>query len=138
MIDDMKGTMRLKNRICVPAHDEVTILKEAHSSPYSVHPGSTKMYKDLKQSNWWMNMKKNVAEYVAKCLICRQVKIEHQRPAGMLQPLQIPKWKWEGISMYFVHGLPRTQKGMSVIWVIVVKLTKSAHFLRYKKKTGDL
>ncbi|KAJ9541044.1 hypothetical protein OSB04_027550 [Centaurea solstitialis] len=69
------------------------------------------------------------AEYVAKCLTCQKVKIEHQRASGLLQPLEIPVWKWEHISMDFVTGLPKTQRRHDVIWVIVDHLTKSAHFL---------
>ena len=71
----------------------------------------------------------DVAEYVSKCLSCQKVKIEHQRPSGMLQPLEIPQWKWESIAMDFVSGLPRTRAGFDAIWVIVDRLTKSAHFL---------
>ena len=68
---------------------------EAHATPYSVHPGTTKMYKDMKKAFWWSGMKKDVANYVAKCLVCQKIKVEHQRPAGVLQPIEIPKWKWE-------------------------------------------
>ena len=74
-------------------------------------------------------MKKVIAELVSKCLVCQKVKIEHQKPSGMLQPLEIPEWKWESISMDFVMGLPKTQAGFDAIWVIVDRLTKSAHFL---------
>ena len=97
---------------------------------------ANKMYKDLKRNFWWSNMKKDVAEFVAKCLTCQQVKIEHQRPAGVLQPLPIPEWKWDDIAMDFVTGLPPTQKGMDSIWVIVDRLTKSAHFIPIKKTWG--
>jgi hypothetical protein len=76
--------------------------------------------------------KKDIAEFVARCIVCQQVKIEHQRPTGMLQPLEIPQWKWEHITMDFVGGLPRTQRGPDSIWVIVNRLTKSAHFLPVK------
>ena len=74
-------------------------------------------------------MKKDVVKYVAKCLTCQQVKAEHQKPGGLLQPLEIPEWKWEQIAMDFVAGLPRTVKGHDSIWVIVDRMTKSAHFL---------
>ena len=73
-------------------------------------------------------MKRSVARYVEKCVICQQVKAEHQRPARKLQPLPIPEWKWEGIAMDFVVGLPRTTKRSDGIWVIIDRLTKSAHF----------
>ena len=74
-------------------------------------------------------MKKDVAEFVARCLTCQQVEAEHQAPSGMLQPLFIPEWKWEKITMDSVTRLPRTLKGFNVVWVIVDRLTKSAHFL---------
>ena len=74
-------------------------------------------------------MKKDVAEYVSECLTCQQVKTEYQRPRGMLKPLPIPTWKWEQISMDFVTGLPKSKHGHDAIWVIVDRLTKSAHFL---------
>ncbi|CAL1392921.1 unnamed protein product [Linum trigynum] len=74
-------------------------------------------------------MKKEVAEHVLTCLLCQKVKAEHQAPAGKLQPLSIPEWKWEKITMDFVYGLPRTQKKNDAVWVIVDRLTKSAHFI---------
>jgi hypothetical protein len=105
------------------------ILSEAHDTAYSIHPGSTKMYYDLKERFWWYGMKRSVAEYVAICDTCQRVKAEHQRPAGLLQPLKIPEWKWEEITMDFIVGLPRTQKGYNSIWVVVDRLTKVAHFI---------
>ncbi|KAL0421149.1 UNVERIFIED_CONTAM: Retrovirus-related Pol polyprotein from transposon, partial [Sesamum latifolium] len=89
----------------------------------------TKMYRDLRPYYWWPTMKKDVAEFVAKCLTCQQVKAEHQAPAGKLHPLSIPEWKWEKITMDFVIGLPRTFRKHDAVWVIVDRLTKSAHFL---------
>jgi hypothetical protein len=77
-------------------------------------------------------MKQDVMEYVALCDTCQRVKVEHQRPAGLLQPLKIPEWKWEEIRMDFIVGLPRTQAGYDSIWVIVDRLTKVAHFILVK------
>ncbi|KAL4032914.1 hypothetical protein IC575_005997 [Cucumis melo] len=94
-----------------------------------MHPGSTKMYQDLKRVYWWRNMKREVAEFVSRCLVCQQVKAPRQKPAGLLQPLSIPEWKWENVSMDFITGLPRTLRGFTVIWVVVDRLTKSAHFV---------
>ena len=74
-------------------------------------------------------MKRDVVEHVARCLTCQQVKVEHQRPGGLLQPLNIPKWKWEEVTMDFVSGLPKSSEGYDSIWVIVDRMTKSAHFL---------
>ncbi|KAK2414896.1 hypothetical protein QL285_037431 [Trifolium repens] len=123
--------LRCQGRVCVP--DAVNlrniILEEAHKSKLSIHPGATKMYQDLRHDFWWPGMKKDVAEYVASCLTCQKAKIEHQRPAGMLQSLDIPEWKWDSISMDFITGLPKTRRKHDSIWVIVDRLTKSAHFL---------
>ncbi|GJZ87750.1 putative nucleotidyltransferase, ribonuclease H, partial [Tanacetum coccineum] len=118
------------NRLCVPDDSSLreAIFTKAHSSPFSIHPGSTKMYRDLKQKFWWNGMKQEVARFMAKCLTCQQVKIEHQRASGLLQPLDIPTWKWDQISMDFVTRLPRTFKKNDAIWVVVDQLTKSAHF----------
>ncbi|GKD83995.1 retrotransposon protein, putative, ty3-gypsy subclass [Tanacetum coccineum] len=75
---------------------------QAQNSPFSIHPGSTKMYRDLKQNFWWNGMKHDVARFVAECLTCQQIKIEHQRESGLLQPLDIPTWKWDQIFMDFI------------------------------------
>ncbi|GJS54964.1 putative reverse transcriptase domain-containing protein [Tanacetum coccineum] len=91
------------------------------------------MYQDLKKLYWWPNMKAEIATYVSKCLTCAKVKAEHQKPSGLLQQPEIPEWKWEKITMDFVSGLPRTPSGYDSIWVIVDRLTKSAHFLPMKK-----
>ncbi|GKB97641.1 putative reverse transcriptase domain-containing protein [Tanacetum coccineum] len=104
-VDD-HGVIWYGNRLCVPDDSSLreAVLTEEHSSPFSIHPGSTKMYRDLKQNFWWNGMKHDVARFVAKCLTCQQVKIEHQRAGGFLQPLDIPTWKWDQISMDFVTG----------------------------------
>ncbi|GKB49757.1 reverse transcriptase domain-containing protein, partial [Tanacetum coccineum] len=105
------------------------IMDEAHKSKYSIHPGADKMYHDLRDRYWWPGMKKDIAVYVSRCLTYLKVKAEHQRPYGLLQQPEIPEWKWEGITMDFVMKLPRTSSGNDTIWVIVDRLTKSAHFL---------
>jgi hypothetical protein len=87
------------------------------------------MYLDLKEKYWWYGLKRDVAEYVALCDTCQRVKAKHQRPAGLLQPIQIPEWKWEEVDMDFIFGLPRTQRGYDSIWIIVDHLIKVAHFL---------
>ncbi|GKA62725.1 putative reverse transcriptase domain-containing protein [Tanacetum coccineum] len=104
-------------------------MHESHKSKYSIHPGSDKMYQDLKKLYWWPNMKAEIATYVSKCLTCAKVKIEYQKPSGLLVQPEIPQWKWENITMDFVTKLPRTAAGQDTIWVIVDRLTKSAHFL---------
>ncbi|GJV20028.1 putative reverse transcriptase domain-containing protein [Tanacetum coccineum] len=110
------------------------IMHESHKSRYSIHPGSDKMYQDLKLLYWWPNMKADIAAYVSKYFTCAKVKAEHHKPSGLLQQPKIPVWKWERITMDFVSGLPRTPSGYDTIWVIVDRLTKSAHFLPTKKK----
>ena len=82
-------------RVCVPKVDDLQkeIMEEAHFTPYSVHPGATKMYHDLKSSYWWSEMKKDIADFVSRCMTCQKVKLEHQRPYGLLQSLPIPEWK---------------------------------------------
>ncbi|WVZ52115.1 hypothetical protein U9M48_003205 [Paspalum notatum var. saurae] len=91
--EDEQRTLWYKNRICVPNVDSIRklILSEAHDTPYSIHPSSTKMYYDLKERFWWYGMKRAVAEYVAICDTCQRVKAEHQRLPGLLQPLKVPE-----------------------------------------------
>ena len=102
-------------------------------SAYSIHSSSTKMYYDLKDTYWWNGMKRDIANFVSKCLTYQQVRLKHQRPSVLLQQLPIPEWKWDMIAIDFVSGLPRTWSGYDVIWVIVDRLTKTAHFLPIKK-----
>ncbi|GKB39428.1 putative reverse transcriptase domain-containing protein, partial [Tanacetum coccineum] len=82
-------------------------MDEAYKSKYFVHPGADKMYYDLRDRYWWPGMKKDIVEYVSKCLTCLKVKAEHQRPSGLLQQPEIPVWKWEGIAMDFDYKMER-------------------------------
>ncbi|WVZ77744.1 hypothetical protein U9M48_025571 [Paspalum notatum var. saurae] len=131
---DDQGVLWFNNRLVVPKDMELRkkILDEAHTSVLTMHPGSNKMYQDLKQKFWWTRMKREIAKYVSECDVCKRVKADHLKPGGMLQPLNIPAWKWEDIHMDFVVGLPRTQKGYDSIWVIIDRFTKSAHFIPVK------
>jgi hypothetical protein len=114
---DEQEMLWYKKRLCVPKVKQIRelILCKAHDSAYSIHPGSTKMYHDLKSKYWWYRMKRVVAEYVALYDNYQRVKAERQRLAGLLQPLKIPQWKWEEISMDFIIGLPTTQSGYDSI-----------------------
>ncbi|GJZ77142.1 reverse transcriptase domain-containing protein, partial [Tanacetum coccineum] len=125
------GTRCIKNRSWLPLFGNLRdlIMHESHKSKYSIHPGSDKMYQDLKKLYWWPNMKAIIAEYVGKCLTCSRVKAECQKPSGLLVQPEIPMWKWERITMDFVTKLPKTSNGHDTIWVIVDRLTKSAHFI---------
>ncbi|KAI3813958.1 hypothetical protein L1987_18694 [Smallanthus sonchifolius] len=122
-------------RIWVPVFENLRelVMDEAHKSRYSIHPGSDKMYHDLKVLYWWPKMKADIATYVSKCLTCVKVKVEYQKPSGLLQQPEIPMWKWEQISMDFITKFPRTPTRYDTIWVIVDCLTKSAHFLAIKE-----
>jgi hypothetical protein len=128
---DEEGTLWFKDRLVVLKKHGLRkkIFDEAHTSKYSIHPGSTKMYHDLKAQFWWTRMKRETTRYVAECDTCRRVKADHMRPARFLQPLSISAWKWEDISMDFIVGLPLTGRKFNSTWVIVNRLTKSAHFI---------
>ncbi|GJW87291.1 putative reverse transcriptase domain-containing protein [Tanacetum coccineum] len=125
------GTLCLHGRSWLPCYGDLrsVIMHESHKSKYSIHPGSEKMYQDMKKLYWWPNMKADIATYVSKCLTCARVKAEHQRPSGLLVQPEIPEWKWDNITMDFITKLPRSSQGFDTIWVIVDRLTKSAHFL---------
>ncbi|GJV21993.1 putative reverse transcriptase domain-containing protein [Tanacetum coccineum] len=125
------GTLCLHGRIWLPCYGDLRfmIMHESHKSKYSIHPGSKKMYQDMKKLYWWPNMKADIATYVSKCLTCAKVKAEHQRPSGLLVQPAIPEWKWDNIMIDFITKLPKSSQGFDTIWVIVDRLTKSAHFL---------
>ncbi|GJT81537.1 putative reverse transcriptase domain-containing protein [Tanacetum coccineum] len=125
------GTLCLNGRSWLPCYGDLrsVIMHESHKSKYSIHPGSEKMYQDMKKLYWWPNMKADIATYVSKCLTCARVKAEHQRPSGLLVQPAIPEWKWDNITMDFITKLPKSSQGFDTIWVIVDRLTKSAHFL---------
>ncbi|GKA23459.1 putative reverse transcriptase domain-containing protein [Tanacetum coccineum] len=124
-------TLCLNNRSWIPLYGDLRalIMHESYKSKYSIHPGSDKMYQDLKKLYWWPNMKAEIATYVSKCLTCAKVKIKYQKPSGLLVQPEIPQWKWENITMDFVTKLSKTATGQETIWVIVDRITKSAHFL---------
>ncbi|GKA74974.1 putative reverse transcriptase domain-containing protein [Tanacetum coccineum] len=129
------GTLCLNGRSWIPCFSDLRelIMHESHKSKYSVHPGSDKMYQDLKKLYWWPNMKAEIATHVSKCLTCAKVKAECQKPSGLLVQPVIPVWKWENITTDFVTKLPKTSTGQDTIWVIIDRLTKSAHFLSMKE-----
>ncbi|GKD69967.1 putative reverse transcriptase domain-containing protein, partial [Tanacetum coccineum] len=125
------GTLCLNGRSWLSCYGDLrsVIMHESHKSKYSIHPGSDKMYQDMKKLYWWPNMKADIATYVSKCLTCAKVKVEHQRPSGLLVQPAITEWKWDNITMDFITKLPKSSQGFDTIWVIVDRLTKSAHFL---------
>nr|GEX61601.1 putative reverse transcriptase domain-containing protein [Tanacetum cinerariifolium] len=109
------GTRCIRNQSWLPLFDGLRdlIMHESHKSKYSIHPGSDKMYQDLKKLNWWPNMKAIIAEYVGKCLTCSRIKPECQKPSGLLVQPKIPIWNWEKITMDFVIKLPKPQTDMT-------------------------
>ncbi|GJW19507.1 reverse transcriptase domain-containing protein [Tanacetum coccineum] len=125
------GTLCLRNRSWLPCYGNLRtlIMHESHKSKYSVHPGSDKMYHDMKQLYWWPNMKADIATNVSKCLTCLKVKVEHQKPSGLLVQPDIPQWKLDNITMDFVIKLPRTPSGYDTIFNIVNRLTVFNTFL---------
>ncbi|GJU31333.1 putative reverse transcriptase domain-containing protein [Tanacetum coccineum] len=114
------GTLCFNGRSWLPCYGDLrtVIMHESHKLKYSIHPGSDKMYQDMKKLYWWPNMKANIATYVSKCLTCAKVKAEHQRPSGLLVQPKIPEWKWDNNTMYFVTKLPKSSQGYDTIWVI--------------------
>ena len=132
------GLLYFNQRVCVLEQGGLRreILQEAHESGYTIHPGEVKMYRDLRTQFWWPNMKKDVSEFVARCITCQQVKAERRKIAGLLYPNSRAQMKFQIITMDFITGLPRTQKRYDSIWVIVDTLTKVAHFIPLRNPTS--
>jgi hypothetical protein len=125
-----KGIVWFGKRLVIPQDRDLRkeILDEAHLSKFTIHQGSTKMYRDLRENFWWSNMKGEIAEYVSECT-CQRIKASHLKTAGQMQPLSILAWKWDDTSMDFIIGLPLTSRKHVSIWVIVDRLTKTTHFI---------
>ncbi|CAN6580383.1 unnamed protein product [Malus baccata var. baccata] len=121
-VRESDGMLMQDKRMYVPNNEELKkeILDEAHISAYAMHPGGTKMYHTIRPFYYWP--------------VCQQVKAERKKPFGLMQPLPIPQWKWENITMDFLYKLPRTRNGYDGVWVIVDRLTKSAHFIPVREK----
>jgi hypothetical protein len=132
---DHQDVIWFGKRLVVPFDPEIKkiILDEAHKSKFSIHPDSTKMYRDLRQNFWWSNMKVDIAKYVAECDTCHRIKASHLKSAGVLQPLSIPMWKWDDISMDFIVGLPLTARKKDsrnvTIWTICAHVTLLTAFI---------
>ena len=121
--------LRYRSRPFVPLALRDDVLSDFHHSRLAVHPGGTKMYHDLRRQYWWKGMKRAVADFVSTCLTCQQVKAEHQRPVGMLQPLPIAEWKWDYVTVDFETGLPKLPKRHDAVWMVLDRLMKITHFL---------
>jgi hypothetical protein len=134
--EDAEGVLWFKDRLVVPRRMALKkkILDEAHTSRYSIHSSSTKMYHDLRQQLWWTRMKCETSRYVSECDTYQKVKVHYMKPGGLLQSLSILDWKWDDISMDFIVGLPLTARKYNSILVIVDRLTKncSLHTCEYQ------
>ena len=124
--------------MCIPHVEGLRreLLNDFPNSKFTVHPKGTKIYSDMKQLDWWSKLKRDIAEFITQCLVCQQVKVEHQQVKvkhqqlrGKLQPLYIFEWKYENITKDFVLGLPKSLRGNDAVWVIVDGLTMSTHLL---------
>jgi hypothetical protein len=138
MLDE--GLLTYRNRLYIPSCDELKrfIMDELHKRPYTGHPGYQKMITATRKQFYCPGLKKDITDYLAKCLECQQVKEEHRHPIGLLQPLPIPEWKWETISMDFIIGLPKSARQNDAIMVVVYKLSKSAHFILVKSTCKEI
>ncbi|GJS82621.1 putative reverse transcriptase domain-containing protein [Tanacetum coccineum] len=130
-----EGKLGLNNQSWITLYGDLRdlIMHESYKSRYSIHPGSDKMYQDLKKLYWCPNMKAEITTYVSKYLTCAKVEVEYQKSSGLLVQPKIPQWKWENITMDFVTKLPKTITDQDTIWVIVDSVTKSTHFLPMKE-----
>ena len=108
------------------------MLQEMHNVPYAGHPGYQKTMTTVRKEYFWLGIKKDVAEYIAKCMDCQRVKVKHWCPTGLLQPLPIPEWKWEVVTIDFITKLPQSSWQHDSIMVVVDRRTKVAHFMPMK------
>jgi hypothetical protein len=128
------GILMYRGIIYVPNYQELKnmILREMHNVPYAWNPGYHKTIAAVKSQYYSPGMKKEIADFISRCLECQKVNDENRHPTGLLQPLPIPEWKWEVVTMDFKTKLPRTNKQQDSIMVVVDKLTKAAHFILVK------
>jgi len=136
------GILKMRGRVYIPNSGELrkSVLQEMHNVPYAGHPEYQKTMIAVRKEYFWLGMKKYVAEYIAKCVECERVMVEHRHPIGLLQPLLIPEWKWEVVTIDFITKLPRSSSRHDSIMVVVDKLTKAAHFVpvRSTHKATDI
>ncbi|GJY84088.1 putative reverse transcriptase domain-containing protein [Tanacetum coccineum] len=113
------------------------IMHESYKSKYSIHPGSDKMYQDLKKLYWWPNMKAEITTYVRKCLTCAKVKAEYKNPSSLLVQPEIPQWKWGNITIDFVTKFTKTTTGQDTIWTTekIVQIKSRIQAARDRQKS---
>jgi hypothetical protein len=127
-------TLLYKKKNYVPNFQELklVILNEMHNVPYAGHLGYQKIVASVKSHYFWLGMKREIAYYITRCMECQKVKADHRHPTWFLQPLPIPEWKWEVVTMDLITGFPRTCKHHDSIMVVVENLTKASHFIPFK------
>jgi hypothetical protein len=123
-----------RGRVYVPNSNELKnlILREMHNVPYVGHTGYQKTVAAVRSQYYWADMKKEVVDFIARCLECQKVKAEHRHSTSLLQQLPIPKLKWEVVTMDFITKLSIINNQHDSIMVVVDKLTKVAHFIPVK------
>ena len=126
-----QGILLYKKRVYIPKTLKDKVLQFVHSSSLAGHAGYDKTIHRARKNFFWPGMKSNVKRFIRECDICQRVKSENVSPTGLLQPLPIPEMPWLSISMDFIEGLPLSQ-GYSIIWVVMDRLTKYAHFIALK------
>lgn len=114
-----EGELRYKGRLYVPKKMREKVLRELHQSQPAVHPKESNVSR-LEHTYWRPSLRKDIAQFVAHYLMCQQVKGDRKKPSGDLQPLEIPNWNWEHISMDFVIGLPRFRSRKNIVWVKMI------------------
>jgi hypothetical protein len=129
------GLLMHKNRIHVPSYGELKnlVLKEMHNVPYVGHLSYQKTITVVRIQLFWPRMKNDVVDYIARCMECQRVKVEHRHPVDFLHSLPIPETKWEVVTIEFITKLPKTTRQHDSIMVVVDKLTNYAHFFMYKQ-----
>ena len=128
------GILKMKGRVYIPNSSELrkSVLQEMHNAPYVGHPGYQKTLTMVRKEYFWPGMKNEAANYIARCMECQRVKVEHRHPTGLLQPLPILEWKWEVVTIDFITKLPQSSRQHESIMVVMEKLTKAAHFVPVK------
>ncbi len=118
-------------KIAVPSVPDIRklIMRELHDPPYAGHIGSRRTHEAIARTYWWPDLARNVSDYVCSCIVCQRNKTGTQRPARLLQPLQIPERKWGSVGMDLIVGLPMTENGHDAIMTFVDRLTKMVHFV---------
>ncbi|MCO5579340.1 hypothetical protein L7F22_033196 [Adiantum nelumboides] len=121
------------NQLCITHSLREKVMYESHAPPYAGHRGIQSTLKAIETYFYWPTMKRDIPDYVSKCVVCQKTKFDRGKQSGLLQPLPIPDSPWESISMDFIFGLPKSIHGNTGIWTIVDRFSKQAHFIPVKK-----